>query len=115
MSTHIDIGEVVRRTGVPVSTLHLWERRGLMSHSHRDRHRARANRVLPLGAVALHPVRRAAHAGDVRTRLPRIRTPGSQVDLTCLEQGTPRTAAAISSLTCWDAVGVVSVMEAATC
>jgi DNA-binding transcriptional MerR regulator len=31
MSVNIDIGEVVRRTGVPVSTLHLWERRGLIA------------------------------------------------------------------------------------
>jgi len=31
MTGRIDIGEVVRRTGVPVSTLHVWERRGLLS------------------------------------------------------------------------------------
>jgi DNA-binding transcriptional MerR regulator len=31
MTGLIDIGEVVRRTGVPVSTLHVWERRGLIA------------------------------------------------------------------------------------
>jgi DNA-binding transcriptional MerR regulator len=31
MVVTIDIGEVVRRTGVPVSSLHLWERRGLIA------------------------------------------------------------------------------------
>ena len=31
MSTPLDIGEVVRRTGVPVSTLHVWERHGLIA------------------------------------------------------------------------------------
>lgn len=31
MTGLIDIGEVVRRTGVPVSTLHVWEGRGLIA------------------------------------------------------------------------------------
>lgn len=32
----IDIGEVVRRSGVPVSTLHVWERHGLIAPCGRD-------------------------------------------------------------------------------
>lgn len=31
----LDIGEVVARSGLPVSTLHLWERRGLIASSGR--------------------------------------------------------------------------------
>ena len=31
MSDTIDIGDVVRTTGVPVSTLHVWERHGLVA------------------------------------------------------------------------------------
>ena len=31
MSTPIDIGEVVARTGVPTTTLHVWEREGLIT------------------------------------------------------------------------------------
>jgi DNA-binding transcriptional MerR regulator len=31
MTLEIDIGEVVEQTGVPVSTLHVWEREGLLT------------------------------------------------------------------------------------
>jgi DNA-binding transcriptional MerR regulator len=31
MTRLLDIGEVVRLTGIPVSTLHVWERRGLIA------------------------------------------------------------------------------------
>jgi DNA-binding transcriptional MerR regulator len=34
--TTIDIGEVISRTGVPASTLHLWERRGLIKTANRN-------------------------------------------------------------------------------
>ncbi len=32
----LDIGEVVQQSGLPVSTLHLWEKRGLISPAGRD-------------------------------------------------------------------------------
>ncbi len=35
MTTELDIGEVQERTGLPVSTLHVWERHGLITASSR--------------------------------------------------------------------------------
>ena len=31
MTDHVDIGDVVRRSGLPATTLHVWERRGLIA------------------------------------------------------------------------------------
>ncbi len=36
MTTELDIGEVVQSTGVPTSTLHLWEKHGLITSTGRN-------------------------------------------------------------------------------
>lgn len=36
MTAHIDIGDVVRRSGLPVTTLHVWERHGLVAPTTRN-------------------------------------------------------------------------------